>query len=513
MDARKFQFSLVIWAALFILAGSAVSIALEDPPKDLPILQTWSGDYPVSELHRLPPGQQESRVGYLGDTDIFTAVWQAFKPEDSVPDVDFTENLVIFSRNVDFYNRTSIVKVTLRNGSAEVIAIETKSALPIEDRVAVALAVIPRAGVKFIKAGKEMIPLATGGLATDPLNAAYVVGRRSIKLSDGRSEIVEAPGSATRTKISVFGKPVYGDIDGDGEEDTALLLVEDPGGSGTFYYVAASINLDGAYRGTNAVLLGDRIAPQNVRIRNGVIFANYADRQEGEPMASRPSVGKSKYLTLREGALVEIKPLGEGEQVLEGWITIGHEVRSFRPCPGKPDLWLTGSSPALKEIMAGYWDALPDKKPYTPLFMTLAGKFDASPAEGFGAEYESGFWATQLVQVWPKGNCKSDLIVVDAPVPGALVLSPLRVQGRARGFWFFEGDFPMVLLDSRGKVIGKGYCSAKSEWMTREFVAFEGSIEFKRPGHGESGTLILKKDNPSDLREHDDELALPVLFR
>jgi hypothetical protein len=75
--------------------------------------------------------------------------------------VDFGTQIVVFYRNVTFYNRTNIVKVTLKDGIAEIIAIETRSALPIEDKVAMAMVVIPRAGVKFIQAGNERIPVTT----------------------------------------------------------------------------------------------------------------------------------------------------------------------------------------------------------------------------------------------------------------------------------------------------------------------------------------------------------------
>jgi hypothetical protein len=247
--------------------------------------------------------------------------------------------------------------------------------------------------------------------------------------------------------LSVFGNPVYGDIDDDGEEDAAMLLVEDPGGSGTFYYVVAALNLKGAYVGTNAVFLGDRIAPQNVRISNGVIIVNYADRRQEEPMATPPSVGKSKYLTLREGVLAEIKTLGEGERVLGGWVTIGHKVRSFVPCSGNRELWLAGNSPAYKEIMAAHEESVPNSKPYTPLFMILAGKCAPRPTDAFRDQYEGAFFATQLVQVSPKGNCRSEVIVVDSPAPGTMIASPLEVRGRARGTWFFEGDFPDDALE------------------------------------------------------------------
>jgi hypothetical protein len=261
------------------------------------------------------------------------------------------------------------------------------------------------------------------------------------------------------------------------------------------------------------LLLGDRVAPQDVWIRNGVVVVNYADRRPEEPMAAPPSVGKSNYLTLKDSKLSDIRPLEGGEQVLEGWVTIGHEVRSVLPCSRKTDLWILGNSPALKEIMTAYRQALPNPKPYTPLFMVLAGKHAARPADGFGALYEAAFFATQLVQVWSRGNCKSGYIVVDSPSPGALVASPLRVRGQARGTWFFEGDFPLLLTDANGKIIAKGFVTAQDEWMTQKFVPFEGTLKFNKPTSSDEGKLIFKKDNPTGLPEHDDALEIPVFFK
>jgi len=513
---------LILAFALWIAsAGSWVCFAAASAAsetRDLPLLQSWSGDYPVSQLERLPEGQRTSGVGYLGDAARFTRVWQAFNPNENPPAINFARHLVVFSRNVDFYNRTSIFKVTLKDGVAEVMAMATLSALPVQDKVAMALAVVPRAGVKFIQAGSTRFPVSDEagqewGFAADPLHASYIVEGQEVRPVAGRGEMKSAPGSATKIKISVFGKPVHGDLDGDGGDDAALLLVQQAGGSGTFYYVAAALNVNGAYRGTNAVFLGDRIAPQHVAIRNGMVVVDYADRRPEEPMSAQPSVGKSKYLTLKDGTLAAVGPLGEAEQVLEGWVTIGHEVRSFRPCMRKTDLWLLGSSTALNEIMAAYREALPGAKPYTPMFMVIAGSYAALPAEGFGVQYEAAFFATQLLRAWPGGNCTGGYIVVDSPAAGALVTSPLKVRGAARGSWFFEGDFPLVLMDGRGKVVAKGFCTAKKEWMTDEFVPFEGTLEFKKPSAGDKGMLIFKRNNPTGLPEHDDALEVPVFFR
>lgn len=146
---------------LGIMAGCTAAPVAENPSVELAISQSWSGDYPVAELKRLPDGQQKSRVGYLGNAAAFRAVWTGFKPEDAVPELDFAKNLVVFSRNVDFYNRTRILKVMLKDGTAEVVAMETMSAMPVEDKVAMAMAVIPRAHVKSIQTGFALLPVGT----------------------------------------------------------------------------------------------------------------------------------------------------------------------------------------------------------------------------------------------------------------------------------------------------------------------------------------------------------------
>jgi hypothetical protein len=144
--------------------------------------------------------------------------------------------------------------------------------------------------------------------------------------------------------------------------------------------------------------------------------------------------------------------------------------------------------------------------------MSLAGNVQAPPSDGFGADYSTAFYATRLVQVWPGGNCRRDFIVVASPKPGDVVRSPLKIRGQARGTWFFEGDFPLILKDPKGRVIARGYVTARGPWMTKEFVPFEGTLTFKIPVKGGRGTLVFQKDNPTDRPEFDDEMELPVRF-
>lgn len=107
---------------------------------------------------------------------------------------------------------------------------------------------------------------------------------------------------------------------------------------------------------------------------------------------------------------------------------------------------------------------------------------------------------------------KRDLIRITLPRPNAEVASPLRVSGEARGGWYFEASFPAELLDQNGKQLAIAPAQAKGEWMTTEFVPFEVTLTFPAQPKGSKGSLILRKDNPSGLPEHDDALIVPVIF-
>ena len=148
----------------------------------------------------------------------------------------------------------------------------------------------------------------------DPKNATYMVEGKEILLVDGRAEEVSSLDSVSKRVTTIFGEPTIGDLTGDGRRDAAVVLVQNSGGSGTFYYVAAAVSTGSGTKGTNAVLLGDRIAPQTIEIKNGQIIANYAERKPSEPMTAKPSVGVTKYLKLNGTTLEVSRPVvGVGE--------------------------------------------------------------------------------------------------------------------------------------------------------------------------------------------------------
>ena len=106
----------------------------------------------------------------------------------------------------------------------------------------------------------------------------------------------------------------------------------------------------------------------------------------------------------------------------------------------------------------------------------------------------------------------SDLIQIEQPLPNKDIQSPLIVKGKARGQWFFEGDFPVKLIDKDDKTIATGIASAQGKWMTTDFVPFELQLTFDQAPDDERGYLVFEKSNASGKPQHDRSYRLPVLF-
>ena len=139
------------------------------------------------------------------------------------------------------------------------------------------------------------------GFQPDYKDINYTIEEQMVTLHDG---VAETGSTVTR----YFGNEAEGDLNNDGISDLVFLLTQETGGTGIFYYVVVALKTDTGYQGTNAVLLGDRIAPQTTETRMGQVIVNYAERLAGEPMTTRPSVGVSKYLEVQGTNLVEAKP-------------------------------------------------------------------------------------------------------------------------------------------------------------------------------------------------------------
>jgi hypothetical protein len=158
----------------------------------------------------------------------------------------------------------------------------------------------PSAAKPISGCGEQNNQNATSTQNSDPANSTYTIDGKKISLTNGQYSD-NAAGS-----IKIFEANTKGDVNYDNLDDTVVILVNDSKGSGIFYYVALAIKNSAGYEGTDAILLGDRIAPQNTEIRGGIIIVNYADRKTGEPMTTAPSAGVSRYFVYEENIFKEV---------------------------------------------------------------------------------------------------------------------------------------------------------------------------------------------------------------
>lgn len=164
-------------------------------------------------------------------------------------------------------------------------------------------------------------------LPKDYKNATYIIEGEPVTLNNGLSEIEATSNSTTKIITRYFGNEVKHDFNDDDSEDVAFLLTQETGGSGIFFYLVAALNTPEGYLGSEAIFLGDRIAPQTTGIdegitsvgtnRQNVIVVNYAIRLPDEPFTTQPSIGKSIWLKLDPITMqfVEVEQNFEGESL------------------------------------------------------------------------------------------------------------------------------------------------------------------------------------------------------
>jgi hypothetical protein len=148
---------------------------------------------------------------------------------------------------------------------------------------------------------------STKNINFDPLNFSYDIEGEKIKLVNGNSVSDIVPGSIEKLETTTFDKPAIGDLNKDNKNDSAILLTQDSGGTGLFYYLVAIINDVGVVKNTNSIFIGDRIEPVSLSIKDGKVELNYIDRNQDDPMTADPTVKIKKLFEVKGGVLSEVK--------------------------------------------------------------------------------------------------------------------------------------------------------------------------------------------------------------
>jgi hypothetical protein len=79
------------------------------------------------------------------------------------------------------------------------------------------------------------------------------------------------PGASATYSTQLIQPVIYGDLNGDGIEDAAVILTTQNGGTGHFRELAAVLNRGGAAYNVDTVSLGDRVVVETGRIEADII--------------------------------------------------------------------------------------------------------------------------------------------------------------------------------------------------------------------------------------------------
>ncbi len=106
----------------------------------------------------------------------------------------------------------------------------------------------------------------------------------TVTLVDGRYEAPAAEGSASDLAVELSEFVSEGDLDGDGVDEAAVVLVSSGGGSGSFYQLAVvAASSDGLVNVATAPL-GDRVKIISFTVEDGAVAVNMLTQGPDDPM-------------------------------------------------------------------------------------------------------------------------------------------------------------------------------------------------------------------------------------
>jgi heat shock protein HslJ len=137
-------------------------------------------------------------------------------------------------------------------------------------------------------------------------NLAYLsewTAEGTAALVDGVYSESAAPGSATKTVVRLHDRMAFG-YTADGQQIAAVVLITDPGGSGTFRDLAVLTFEDGEPQHVASASLGDRVQIQSLAVEDGQIVVEMIAHDDDDPMCCPTQFTVARY-ALQEGELVQ----------------------------------------------------------------------------------------------------------------------------------------------------------------------------------------------------------------
>jgi len=236
--------------------------------------------------------------------------------------------------------------------------------------------------------------LSMAPTAAEAGSASYAgIYDQPVTLTDGiyEGEPFVADGAA-RPRVEMIGDLLLtGDLDGDGGDETVVLLSESSGGSGSFTYLAALARRGLAVDNVGTAALGDRVQIRGWHLEDGAVVVSVVEAGP-EDAACCPSRLVSRRWTLDADGLEEGPAEPEGELtpgILEGveWRLVGFGIEDRLPAEPEVTLVFSGDKVGGKSGCNRYMGGVSaGKTPGEIHFGPLAGTMMACPGEAMALE-------------------------------------------------------------------------------------------------------------------------------
>ena len=128
----------------------------------------------------------------------------------------------------------------------------------------------------------QTIALPDGIVWEDLESLAFELDGQSIQLASGTATITY--GGASADVYTLQNRVAEGDLDGDGEEDLVVHIVENTAGTGTFHLIVPVFNNGGNATAGRPAWVGDRILMDTIKVSEGLVEVALYDRADDEPL-------------------------------------------------------------------------------------------------------------------------------------------------------------------------------------------------------------------------------------
>lgn len=204
----------------------------------------------------------------------------------------------------------------------------------------------------------------------------------------------------------------------------------------------------------------------------------------------------------------------------EGKVTVATRSVVAGPAVARAALNELLKGPTTEEAARGLRSAIPDGTTISSLELVpdCVAEADLSREIDAAATAQVVFTLTQFATVCEASVNSDDPIkraqleeftpsvLVESPVPGEAVTTPVRIDGTANTF---EATFNVEVVDANGEVLGKRFVTATSGSGTRG--TFDAEVGFKATSDGPGELVVFELSAEDGSRMH--ELRIPLQIR